>query len=355
MMRDLGSRDVAFMKAVKEIRAGLLELAQVNEKDFTTVLIQGSGTFAVEATIQTATPRQGGKLLILANGAYGSRIIKIADYLNIPRVVLEFPENEKAPLNDIEKLMAAHPDITMVTLVHCETSSGVINPIAQVGKLVREKLPQATYFVDAMSSFGGIPLNMDACNIDFLVSSANKCIEGTPGFSYTLARRSALAKCKGNSRSLSLDLFDQNAYMEQTGQFRFTPATHSMLSFHQALKELKLEGGPEARARRYQENRRVLRLGMAKLGFRELLDDSHEGYIITSFHFPKHPNFSFEKFYSKLNEKGYVIYPGKVTRADCFRIGSIGHLFPKDMQNVLVGIEKTLQEMDIAVPIQESK
>ncbi|XP_011270234.1 2-aminoethylphosphonate-pyruvate transaminase, variant [Capsaspora owczarzaki ATCC 30864] len=352
-LRDLGSRDRLFMDTVKDIRTQLVQLAGVSTKDFTSVLIQGSGSFAVEAVIQTALPRKGGKFLVLANGAYGYRMNKMANYLDIPVIMFEFPETEKAPLAEVEKLLKANPDVTTVAIVHSETSSGIINPISEVGALVRKHLPNATYFVDAMSSFGGIPINMEEANIDFLVSSANKCIEGTPGFSYAIARRSALDKCKGNSRSLSLDLQDQNAYMEQTGQFRFTPATHSILSFRQALRELEIEGGVEARAARYQLNRAILRKGMAELGFRELLDNSHEGYIITSFHFPKHAKFDFEKFYSTLSAKGYVIYPGKVTKADCFRVGSIGRLFPNHMTELLETMKVVLAEMGIPTPIQE--
>ncbi|OWF42197.1 Trafficking protein particle complex subunit 6B [Mizuhopecten yessoensis] len=348
---DLGSRDVVFIEKVKYLRSRLVQIAGVNEEDYTTVPIQGSGTFAVEAVIQTAVPRKGGKVLLLENGAYGKRIVKMCEYLDVPYHQESFPEDQKVDVNRVADILRADNSFTMVSVVHCETSSGVINPAMEVGAAVREIIPDCVFFVDAMSSFGAVPLDMMAGSVDFMVSSANKCLQGIPGFSYTVARRRALEKCKGNSRSLSLDLYDQYQGLEATGQFRFTPATHTMLAFCQALKEFDEEGGLQGRSARYKENRRVIREGMRKLGFTEFLDASHEGYIITSYNFPSHPNFDFKTFYSKLNEKDQVIYPGKVLNSDCFRIGNIGDLYPRDMSHLLECIEQVCGEMGIPLPL----
>ncbi|XP_033734877.1 2-aminoethylphosphonate--pyruvate transaminase-like [Pecten maximus] len=349
---DLGSRDVVFIDKVKYLRSRLVQIAGVREEDYTTVPIQGSGTFAVEAVIQTAVPRTGGKVLLLENGAYGKRMAKICEYLGIPYHQESFPENQKVDLNRVADILRADNSFTLVSVVHCETSSGVINPVVEVGSVVRQILPDCVFFVDAMSSFGAIPLDMTAGSVDFMVSSANKCLQGIPGFSYSVARKTALEKCKGNSRSLSLDLYDQYQGLESTGQFRFTPATHTMLAFCQALKEFDEEGGLQGRSARYIENRRIIREGMRKLGFTEFLDSSHDGYIITSYNFPDHPNFDFKTFYSKLNEKDQVIYPGKVLNADCFRIGNIGDLYPKDMSHLLVCIEQVCEDMGIPLPLR---
>ncbi|XP_069116613.1 2-aminoethylphosphonate--pyruvate transaminase-like [Argopecten irradians] len=348
---DLGSRDVVFIDKVKYLRSRLVQIAGVSGEDYTTIPIQGSGTFAVEAVIQTAVPRTGGKVLLLENGAYGKRIGKVCDYIGIPYHKESFPENKKVDVNRVADILRADNSFTLVSVVHCETSSGVINPVVEVGSVVREIRPDCLFFVDAMSSFGAIPLDMTAGSVDFMVSSANKCLQGIPGFSYTVARKSALQKCKGNSRSLSLDLYDQYQGLEDTGQFRFTPATHTMLAFCQALKEFDDEGGLQGRSARYIENRRIIREGMKKLGFTEFLDDSHDGYIITSYNFPDHPNFDFKIFYSKLNEKDQVIYPGKVLNADCFRIGNIGDLYPQDMTHLLVCIEEVCNDMGIPLPL----
>eukprot|EP00126_Sphaerothecum_destruens_P004726 Sdes_comp18351_c0_seq1m8113 len=354
MLRDLGSRDAEFISLVNRIRTGVVDLAKVSPQQYTMIPIQGSGTFAVEAVITSSVPR-GGQLLIFSNGAYAQRIQKIAEYLEISHVLVEFAETEKTNLAIVEqKLKELSASLTNVAIVHCETSSGVINPVESVGKLVRQITPNASFFVDAMSSFGAVPVDLQRGNVDFMVSSANKCIEGVPGFSFVVAKSSALNKCKGLSRSLSLDLFEQAKGLNQNGQFRFTPATHAMLAFDQALRELSQEGGVEGRSARYRENRRICREEMKRMGFKELLDDSHQGYIITSYLFPKHPNFNFEKFYSLLNDRDLVIYPGKVTKIDSFRIGNIGHIFPKDMQRLMAAIQQVCTQMGLPIPLADS-
>ncbi|XP_058965342.2 2-aminoethylphosphonate--pyruvate transaminase-like [Pocillopora verrucosa] len=353
MLRDLGSRDTEFIRVVKTIRSRLLEIAGVSPEVFTTVLLQGSGTYAVEAVLTTTTPREGGKVFIIECGSYGKRMMKICEVAGIETVVLHGAEDSKVDLKKVEEILKSDKSITNVAMVHCETSTGVIHPVAEVGKLVKAHAPDASFFVDAMSSFGAVPLNLDLANIDFMVSSANKCIEGVPGFSFVIGHIESLKKCKGWARSLSLDIVDQYEGLNQNGQFRFTPATHAMLAFRRALSEFKAEGGVDGRANRYMENCNLLQDGMRKMGFKKFLDDTHEGYIITSYYNPKHPNYNFEDFYNRLNSKDQVIYPGKVSTADCFRIGNIGKLYPADMQHLLKCIEEVLGEMGIPVPLEE--
>ncbi|XP_076042837.1 2-aminoethylphosphonate--pyruvate transaminase-like [Oratosquilla oratoria] len=347
MCYDLGSRDQQFLSCVREIRQGLLDIAGVSSPEFTAVLLQGSGTYTVEAVLQTTSPRQGAKVLILANGAYGLRMKKICEVAGISCQLEEFPENKKIDLIKVKEILQNDTKFTTVGVVHCETSSGVINPVEELGCLIKTYQPGAMYFVDAMSSFGAIPLDLKASHIDFMVSSANKCLEGIPGFAYVICRTQCLVSCKGNSRSYSLDIVDQFEGLQKNGQFRFTPPTHSMLAFRQALEEYKKAGGLPARKKRYMENRAVLKHGMKDLGFRELLDEAvHEGYIITSYFIPEHPNFHFQTFYTELSNRDYVIYPGKVSKANCFRIGNIGHLFPSDMKNLLHTIKEVLNIME---------
>ncbi|XP_072023901.1 2-aminoethylphosphonate--pyruvate transaminase-like [Amphiura filiformis] len=353
MLRDLGSRDTEFIHMVKYIREQLVQLAGVSLDDYTCVPIQGSGSFAVEAVLTTSIPCNNGKLLLLENGAYGKRMGQIADVLGVDYKVVSFPETSQVCIEMVQKLLQEDNSWTNVAIVHCETSSGVINPVEEVGKLVKEYVPDAFYIVDAMSSFGAIPLNLDTIHADFMVSSANKCLEGVPGFSYAIAKKTSLQKCKGWSRSLCLDLVAQWEGLEKTGQFRFTPPTHAMLAFNQALMELHKEGGITGRSKRYQENRRVLQEGMKAMGFKELLDDSHKGYIITSYYYPDQEKFDFKEFYTKLQSKGQVIYPGKVTKANCFRIGNIGHLFPEDMRLLLTCIREVCYEMGITLPLEK--
>lgn len=343
MLRDLGSRDFAFIETVAAIRNGLLDLAGVKQGEYEAVLMQGSGTFSIEAVFSSCVPPDG-KVLIIVNGAYGQRMRKICKILKIETETLEYPEDSLPDLKEIEAVLKAQAGrISMAAVVHCETTTGIINPIQKIGTLAREA--GARYFVDAMSSFGAIPLNAAAARIDYLVSSANKCIEGVPGFGFVIARREALLETEGWARSLSLDLLDQWKGLEGNGQFRFTPPTHALLAFHQALRELEAEGGPEGRGARYYENYRILVEGMRKLGFREYLKPEWQGYIITSFLYPDNPNWSFEAFYKRLNERGLVIYPGKVSNADCFRIGNIGRIFPNDVRDLLGAIRDVMEEM----------
>ncbi|MBD3180927.1 2-aminoethylphosphonate--pyruvate transaminase [Candidatus Poribacteria bacterium] len=344
MLRDLGSRDFEFISVIREIRSALLKVGEVEDKAYEAIIMQGSGTFGLEAVLSSVTPPNG-KWLIIVNGAYGRRIAKIAEILNIDKTVLQYPENSKPDLAEVGNLLNSDNSITHVNIVHCETTTGIINPIKEIGELAKKH--NCKYFVDAMSSFGAIPFNLAHYNIDYLVSSANKCIEGVPGFSFILAKRDSLLETEGYARSLSLDILAQWKGLESNGQFRFTPPTHVLLAYAQALRELEEEGGVPGRAERYRHNYEVLVEGMREMGFKEYLKPEDQAYIITSFLYPEHPDFNFEKFYQLLNNRDFVIYPGKVTDADCFRIGNIGRIFESDVKALLSAIREVLTEMGI--------
>lgn len=322
---------------VEKIRKELVGLASSRPEEYTAVLMQGSGTFCVEATLGS-TIRPTDNLLIAANGAYGNRMGVIASYYGIQHHVLKFEETQPVDPKAIEAYLDEHPEVTHVSVVHCETTTGVLNPLAEVAAVVKGK--GKTLIVDAMSSFGGVPIDMAALGIDFLISSANKCIQGVPGFGFIIARRSLLEQCKGIARSLSLDLFDQWDAMEKGhGKWRFTSPTHVVRAFMQALNELKAEGGIAARHARYCENHRTLVEGMRSLGFRTLLPDDEQSPIITSFYYPE-ADFDFKAFYLKLKERGFVIYPGKISQADTFRIGNIGDVHPQDFVRLVEAIKE---------------
>ena len=349
MLHDVGSRDPGFIKLVQDIRGQLLQLGGVSrEAGYEAVLMQGSGTFGVESVISSALPRDG-KLLAVVNGAYGERIVTMAARHDIPTTVLRHDEDQLPSVNAIEAALEADPHITHVVAVHCETTTGILNPIEAIGKVVKRH--NREFIVDAMSSFGAIPLNLAGAGVDYLISSANKCIEGVPGFALVLARREALLATEGRARTLSLDLLAQWKGLEKDGQFRFTPPTHALLAFAQALKELADEGGVAGRGARYRANHDALLKGMCALGFRPYLPLDIQSFIITTFHYPTHPKFVFEQFYQRLFSKGFVIYPGKLTQLDCFRIGNIGRLHLKDIQSLLTAIAAVLNEMGIASPL----
>lgn len=345
MLHDAGSWHFEFNALVATVRDRLLKLAGVSrEAGWETVLLQGSGTFGVEAVFQTCVPPDG-KVAVLTNGAYGDRIIQMLKHAKIAHAVLRTAEDQPSDPAALDALLASDRAVTHVAVVHCETTTGILNPIEALGRVCRKH--RKLNIVDAMSSFGAIPIDLEACGVDFLISSANKCVEGVPGFSFVICRRSTLLACEGYARSLSLDLLGQLKGFEKNGQFRYTPPTHSILAFDQALRELDAEGGPPARGARYRHNHEILVRGMKDLGFRVYLDPSVQSYIITSLYFPDDPKFTFEQFYRRLSDKGFIVYPGKISQADTFRIGSIGRLFEADMRGLVLAIGETVKEMGI--------
>lgn len=345
MLHDMGSRDKEFLEIVKEIRSKLLEIAGVSEEEgYDSVLMQGSGTFGVESVISTAIPADG-HLLLITNGAYGDRIRQMAEVSQIKISTLCYKENIVPPYQDVEEALQNDDTITHVAIVHCETTTGIFNDINGVGQVARNH--NKIYIVDAMSSFGAVPINLKAFDIDYLISSSNKCIEGVPGFSFVIFKTVSLESCKGNARTVSLDLFSQWIEMKKSNQFRFTPPVQSILAFRKAIEELKNEGGIEKRSERYRQNYSRLIEGTEALGLETYLDKKDQGYIITSFRFPYHPNFDFTIFYEKLHQRGQVIYQGKLSDTDCFRIGNIGQLFLEDIDCLLDAIKDVLIEMEI--------
>lgn len=317
---------------VEEIRKSLVSLATQHTGDYTSILLQGSGTYCVEAVIGSVI-KPGDKLLILSNGAYGDRMGNIAEYHGISYDMLAFDETEQVSVSYVDDYLSHNAEITHVAVVHCETTTGVLNPLKEIAHLV--KMHGKKLIVDAMSSFGGVPLDVHELGIDFLISSANKCIQGVPGFGFIIARRSELLHCKGVSKSLSLDIYDQWEAMEKGhGKWRFTSPTHVVRAFKQAMDELAEEGGVEVRHNRYCENHRVLVDGMRSLGFQTLLPDEIQSPVITSFLYP-HADFNFKTFYTQLKERGFVIYPGKISQADTFRIGNIGDVHPEDFRQLI--------------------
>jgi 2-aminoethylphosphonate-pyruvate transaminase len=344
MLHDWGSRDAAFLGINREVLAALPRIIH-GEGGFAAVPMQGSGTFAVEAMLTTFVP-PAGKCLVLINGAYGQRARRILLIAGRAVVAHETPEDTPPDLAAVDRLLAADPGITHVLAVQCETTSGILNPIEDIAALVARH--GRRLLIDAMSAFGALPLDARATRFDAVAASSNKCIEGVPGLGFVIAREAALAEAKGNATTLSLDLYDQWQALARTGQYRFTPPIHVIVSFHQALAEFQAEGGQSGRGARYAANARVLAEGMQALGFKPLLPPALQAPIIHTFHMPGDPRFVFQRFYDGLKERGFVIYPGKLTVADSFRIGCIGRITPDDMQAFLANVREVLAELGIA-------
>lgn len=340
MLKDWCTWDDDYKTLVQNLRKNLLNIADLDHKIWTTVLMQGSGTFSVEATLGSLVPKNG-KLLIISNGTYGKRMCEIAKVLGIDYIEYSTEEVEAPKVHELEELLKENEQITHISCVYVETTSGMINPIKKIGALA--KAYNKIYIVDAMSAFGGIEIDFLENNIDFLISSSNKCIQGVPGFGFVIGKIELLKDCKNNARSLSLDLYDQWINMEKDpGKWRFTSPTHTVRAFYQALMELVAEGGIKERAKRYKNNQRMLVNGMKSLGFVTLLNEEYMSPIITSFHSPNSKEYDFNKFYNLLKEKSFVIYPGKVTNYDTFRIGTIGDVYERDIISLIDSIKSSI-------------
>ena len=344
MLRDWGSWDDDFRAMTQEMRDRLLALIGDGAEAFDCVPMQGSGSFSVEAMLGTFIPTSG-KALVLSNGAYGQRSAQTLQYLNRDYTVLDKGDYLPPRGEMVAQMLAQDPAITHVVAIHCETSSGILNPI--------EEISQATYaagralLIDSMSAFGALPLDANQIRYEALVSSANKCIEGVPGFGFVIARKTALEAAKGNSHSLCLDLHAQWAHMNKTGQWRYTPPTHVVAAFLEALRAHEAEGGVAARGARYRQNRDVIVEGMRSLGFETLLKDRWLSPIIVTFFCPADPKFKFEQFYTLMKKKGFIIYPGKLTKLDSFRVGCIGQMDAHIMRQVVNAAQEVLNEMDV--------
>ena len=343
MLRDWGSWDASFNAVTARVRARLTAIIN-GEGTHVCVPMQGSGTFSVEAAVNTLVPRDG-HLLVLINGAYGKRLAKLTEMMGRKLSVFETPEDVPTTAADVARKLDADPTITHVGLIHCETSTGILNPLPEIAQAVAQR--GRRLIVDAMSSFGAIPIDAGAVPFDALIAASGKCIEGAPGMGFVFARKNVLAQCAGNSTSLSLDLYDQWAYMEKTTQWRYTPPTHVVVALDAALEQYLAAGGQPARLARYTANCETLIAGMKDMGFRPFLDSRIQAPIIVTFHAPADPRYAFKAFYDKVRDKGFILYPGKLTQLETFRVGCIGAIGPDEMRHAVNAVRDALADLGI--------
>lgn len=343
MMVDWGSWDDRFNQLTASLCEKLLVIINAGDSHHC-VPLQGSGTFAVEAAIGTLVPRDG-KVLVLINGAYGKRLAKICEVLGRSFNTFETAEDEPTTAVDVDRLLRADASITHVALIHCETSTGILNPLAEIAHVIEQHGKRL--IIDAMSSFGALPIDAQQVPFDALIAASGKCLEGVPGMGFVFARKEALANAAGNSHSLAMDLFDQHTYMAKTGQWRFTPPTHVVAALHEALLQYHEEGGLPARHQRYANNCQVLLDDMAKLGLRSFLPAAIQAPIIVTFHAPKDPRYQFKEFYERVKSKGFILYPGKLTQVETFRVGCIGHVNQAEMHAAVAAVAEVLREMEV--------
>lgn len=350
MLRDWGSWDASFNAVTARVRERLTAIVN-GAPTHVCVPLQGSGTFSVEAAVNSLVPRDG-HVLVLINGAYGKRLAKLTQMMGRKLSTFETADDVPTTAADVARALDADASITHVALVHCETSTGILNPLPAIADVVAQRGKRL--IVDAMSSFGAIAIDAQTTPFDALVAASGKCVEGPPGMGFVFVRRSTLEKCAGNSSSLALDLYDQWAYMEQTTQWRYTPPTHVVVALDAALEQYIAAGGQRARLARYTANYETLVAGLAAMGFSVFLDPRIQAPIIVTFHAPVDPRYSFKAFYDKVRSKGFILYPGKLTQVETFRVGCIGAIGPDEMRHAVGAVRDALAELgirDIAAPL----
>jgi 2-aminoethylphosphonate-pyruvate transaminase len=343
MLKDWGSWDADFNAITARLRSRLLDIVDGHDTHVV-VPLQGSGTFSVEAAVATLVPRDG-HVLVPDNGAYCKRAGKLTQMMGRKATVLPFAEDQPVSADVVDERLKTDPSITHVVLIHCETGTGVENPLAEIAAVCRHR--GKGLIVDAMSSFAALPINARELQFDALIAASGKCLEGVPGMGFVFIRKAVLDACAGNSQSLAMDLHDQQVYMGKTGQWRFTPPTHVMVALDEAVAQFVEEGGQPARLARYTDNCRTLVDGMARLGFKPFLKPEVQAPIIVTFHAPAHPAYDFKRFYDGAKRRGFILYPGKLTEVETFRVGCIGAIGRNEMQQAVNAVAETLREMRI--------
>jgi 2-aminoethylphosphonate-pyruvate transaminase len=343
MLRDWGSWDSDFIEVTSRVRRHLLDIIHGHDSHVV-VPLQGSGTFSVEAAVTTVVPRDG-HILVLDNGAYCKRAAKLSTLMGRRTTLAPFDEASAVSAAALDQQLQQDPSITHVVMIHCETGAGVLNPLTAIADTCKRH--GKGLIVDAMSSFAALEIDARQVQFDALIAASGKCLEGVPGMGFVFIRRDILPACEGNSTSLAMDLYDQQVYMEKTGQWRFTPPTHVLVALDAAIQQFIEEGGQPARLARYQNNYRTLVDGMTRLGFKPFLDPAIQAPIIVTFHAPGDQRYDFKTFYNLTKERGFILYPGKLTQIDTFRVGCIGAIGSVDMEQAVHAVETAMQQMGI--------
>ena len=343
MLRDWGSWDSGFIAVTASVRQSLLRVIDGDETHVV-VPLQGSGTFSVEAAVATIVPTTG-HVLVLDNGAYCKRAAKLTTMMGRRCTLMPFADDEVVSPTALKEKLASDASITHVVLIHCETGAGVLNPLQAIADVCAEM--KMGLIVDAMSSFAALEIDARKIRFDALIAASGKCLEGVPGMGFVFIRKAIIDACEGRSQSLAMDLYDQHVYMEKTGQWRFTPPTHVLVALAEAIKQFEVEGGQPARLARYTKNCETLVRGMTALGFKPFLDPAIQAPIIVTFHAPAHPDYDFRKFYDAVKARGFILYPGKLTQVETFRVGCIGAISHVEMEQAVHAVALALQDLGI--------
>lgn len=339
---DICPREQEFGDLLDGIRRDLVRIVH-GEDQFVTILFGGSGTAAMEAVMSSVVP-PGGRVLVVENGAYGTRFVEMAERHRIETVSFRMPYGEPPDLKALDALLSVNQGITHLFVIHHETTTGMLNPVSEIAATAARN--GVSVVLDAMSSFAGLPIDLRRLGVDYLISSSNKCIQGMAGLSFVLCRRSLLVASRNHARTYYLDLLEQHLYFEKTRQTRFTPPVQTCYALRRAIDEYFAEG-QGGRFARYRANWETLYAGLSNLGFRFLLPRQWESGILVAVREPDHPAYSFEDMHDYLYARGFTIYPGKGAREATFRLSILGDLSTTDVTAFLQALEAYLKERGI--------
>ena len=345
---DICPREKEFASLMKGLRADLLKIVHAPEEQYTSVLFCGSGTLNIDVCLNSLLPAAK-KILVINNGAYSTRAAEICNYYGLPHIDLRFPVNERPDLAIVEKTLKENPDIALVHTTHNETGTGILNPIREVGALAHKY--GAIFTVDTTSTLAMRPINVIEDNIDFCMASAQKGLMAMTGLSFIIGKTDAIKASKDYpKRSYYCNLYLQYEYFEKTGEMHFTPPVQTIYATIQALKEY-FEEGEEAKWARHTRVFKAIHKGLDELGFKEAIKREWQSGLVVSPIYPDDKNWNFEKIHDYCYERGFTIYPGKISNTNTFRLCALGAIDEKDIEDFFVVFREALEKNSIAIPV----
>ena len=341
---DICPREKEFAGLMKGLRSDLLKVVHAPEDEYTAVLFCGSGTINIDICINSLVP-EGKKILVVNNGAYNSRAVEVCQMYHIPHIDLKSSVFEQPNLADVERTLQENPDVAVVYCCHHETGTGVLNPIREIGALAHQY--GAIFISDTTSTLGMIPLDVVKDHVDFCMASAQKGLMAMSGLSFIIGRKSIVEASKNYlTRSYYCNLYLQYEYFEKTGEMHFTPPVQTIYATIQALKEYFAEG-EEAKFARHHAVYKAIRQGVAELGLQTVIDPKIESGLVVSVLYPEDPNWDFEKVHDYCYERGFTIYPGKISTTNTFRLCALGAITPKDIEDFFIVLKEALVQYGI--------
>lgn len=349
---DICPREKEFADLMKKLRKDLLKVVHADEEDYTSVLFCGSGTINIDVCLNSLLPEDK-KVLVVNNGAYSARAVEVCQYYGLPYINLQFAMDELPDLEKIENTLIENPDIALVHTTHNETGTGILNPIREIGALAHKY--GAVFTVDTTSTLAMRPINIKEDNIDFCMASAQKGLMAMTGLSFVIGNKHIIEKsAEYPKRSYYCNLFLQYDYFEKTGEMHFTPPVQTVYATVQALKEY-FEEGELPKWERHQRVFNAIHKGLEELGFKDVIKREWQAGLVVSVIYPDDVNWNFEKVHDYCYERGFTIYPGKISTTNTFRLCALGAIDEKDIRDFFVVLKEALAANNVAIPVQYNK